>query len=227
VLVFNRHAFSFRDGIYDAFQLAFYPFDARAQWPAVAHAAQTAMESLAGQPGYYPLKCDFEPPKASVATMKFFDMPFGVNSAHLLVAPEACASHDESVTPFSLMDVPLGDILCPEVVRILEAQELYGDTVDWVFAMLGRLLFDVGKLDNWQVVLFLKCVAGSGKSMLATLMTHLFGDEMVGTLSSNIEATFGLEPLYMRQLIVCPEVKRDFGVSQGDLQEWLFHQLNR
>jgi len=76
VLEFDRHTFSFRDGIFDAYQLAFYPFAAREQWTTVAHAAQCAIEALSGQPGSKPL-VDFAPPTPSVATMKFFDMPFG------------------------------------------------------------------------------------------------------------------------------------------------------
>jgi len=116
--------------------------------------------------------------------------PIGGGPAHLV------ASHAGAGRPFDLTDGPLGELLGPEAVRVLEAQDARGGTVDWVGAARapGRLV-DASELGTWQGLRFPQGVAGSGKS---TLMTRL-GDERVGTRSSNCEAKFGLEPLYVRR----------------------------
>jgi hypothetical protein len=47
--------------------------------------------------------------------------------------------------------------------RILNDQDLCGNTKFWLMAMLGRTLFWSDVLDSWQVVLYLKGIAGTGK----------------------------------------------------------------
>ena len=84
--------------------------------------------------------------------------------------------------------------------------------------LVGRLLYIVGDMDNWQVGPFVKGIAGSGKSTLAMLIRSIFPVDSVGTLGTNIEAKFGLASLYDKLLYVCSEVKKDFALDQGDWQ---------
>ena len=64
-----------------------------------------------------------------------------------------------------------------------------------MYALLGRLLYEVGQRDNWQVLLFVKGMAGSGKSTIAKLIRNCYPSHLVGTLGSKMEETFGLSAI--------------------------------
>jgi len=84
--------------------------------------------------------------------------------------------------------------------------------------MLARLFFKVGEKDKWQVVFFIKGVAGSGKSTLAKLIRYMYPANLITTLSSNVEAKFGLSGIYKGLICICAEVREDFGLDQADWQ---------
>lgn len=194
---FSTHLFAFRNGLFDVRSLAFYPFDARGEWDAIAAFAGTR---------YRMHKSSFEtsaPTHRDVA-VQYFDSDFD-NTADF--------------ADIMLMD-PV-TIPCPEVEKVLADQELDPQTIEWFFAGLGRLLFPIGEMDNWQVVLFIKGVAGCGKSTIAQLVKSLYTPDQVGVLSSNAEDKFGLAPLRNKKLIICPEVKKRFAINQGDLQSMI------
>lgn len=81
-------------------------------------------------------------------------------------------------------DTPLLDL-------ILDAQ-FTSEVAELLCAMLGRLLFPVGDLDNWQVMPYLVGVGGTGKSLLLTIVSKLMAPGSVGNLSSKREEVFGL-----------------------------------
>jgi hypothetical protein len=84
----------------------------------------------------------------------------------------------------------------------------------WHYALLGRLLYEVGDRDNWQVVQFLKGVAGSGKSTLCNLVKWFFRAEDVGTLNNQMRgggnAIGGLMDVYKAKVWMCTEVDQNF-----------------
>ena len=88
----------------------------------------------------------------------------------------------------------------------------------WFYALLGRLRYEVGARDKWQVILFMKGVAQSGKSTIAQLIKMFFESQDVGILSNNLEKKFGLGSIFDKLVFMCLEVKRDFGVDQGEFQ---------
>jgi hypothetical protein len=83
---------------------------------------------------------------------------------------------------------------------------------------MGRLLFELGELDNWQVALFLEGVAGSGKSTITKLVKKFYETCDVGVLSNNIEKTFGLGSLKDKLLFLAPEIKCDLRLEQSEFQ---------
>ena len=101
--------------------------------------------------------------------------------------------------------------------RIMEVQELDENSQEWLVLMLCRLFFPVG-YDRWQVVLFIKGIAGSGKSTLAQIIRSFYPPACITTLSSNIEAKFGLSAIYKGLVCVCAEVREDFGLDQAEWQ---------
>ena len=133
-----------------------------------------------------------------VVSSKFIDLPFNKE----------------------LMDIPdWYDIPTPHFQSILDYQKFEPDVCKWMYIMGGRLCFDVGELDGWQVIPFLKGVAMSGKSTIITKVFKKFYDsEDVRTLSNNIERKFGLSSIYDGFMFIAPEVKGDMCLEQAEFQ---------
>ena len=74
----------------------------------------------------------------------------------------ACNFFDRDFDNFDGVD-DWQDIPTPHLHSILSYQKFSKEVCRWMYVFLGRLLFDVGELDGWQVVPFLKGLAGSGK----------------------------------------------------------------
>jgi len=88
-----------------------------------------------------------------------------------------------------------------------------------MYIMGGRLCFDVGDMDGWQVIPFLKGIARSGKSTLITKVFALFYDiDDVRTLSNNVEKKFGLSSIYDAFVFISPEIKGDISLEQAEFQ---------
>ena len=93
------------------------------------------------------------------------------------------------------------------------------DVSRWMYAMVGRLIYEVGEKDGWQVVPFLKGAASSGKSTILTRVCRgLYEPADVGTLSNNIERKFGLSALADKLIFIGPEIKSDIALEQAEFQ---------
>jgi hypothetical protein len=117
------------------------------------------------------------------------------------------------------------EIPTPHFQAILDSQALLGSDAEehrqvcfWIYAMVGRLLYDVGEQDKWQVMPFIKGRANTGKSTLLRHAVGFYNTADIGVLSSNVEDTFGLQNIYYKYVWVCYEVKEDFRLHQGDWQ---------
>jgi len=85
--------------------------------------------------------------------------------------------------------------------------------------MGGRLCYEVGDLDGWQCIPFLKGVARSGKSTIITkVFKKWYESEDVKTLSNNIESKFGLSSICDSLMFIAPEVKGDLALEQAEFQ---------
>jgi hypothetical protein len=82
---------------------------------------------------------------------------------------------------------------------------------EWLLAMLGRMLYRVGQLDNWQVMLYMYGLAGAGKSTVYKIWQHAFRKDAVEFLNGNTEDKFGLEKLRSTkaEVIMCMDVPSD------------------
>jgi hypothetical protein len=132
---------------------------------------------------------------------KYFDQPF----------PAELASHDDDDDWYA--------IPTPHVQGILDYQDMGEDVCRWMYVMLGRMLYDVGERDAWQVIPFLKGAASSGKStLLVHVCRNFYQHDDVGTLSNNIERKFGLSALHDKLLFIGPEIKADIQLEQAEFQ---------
>ena len=111
------------------------------------------------------------------------------------------------------------DIPTPHFQGVLDYQKFEPDVCKWMYIMGGRLCYNVGEMDGWQVIPFLKGIARSGKSTLITkVFKKFYGSDDVKTMSNNIEKKFGLGSIYDAQMFIAPEIKGDFCLEQAEFQ---------
>lgn len=166
----DRHLFAFTDGIYDAKNVMFHPYEK-------------------------------DPLPSDRVAIKFFDMPFNV---------EALFMYEDWY-----------DIPTPDFQTILDFQKLDEEVCRVLYMMMGRCLYEVGEMDTWEVIMFIKGVAGSGKSTIGKILKYFYPSSDVAILSSNIEKKFGLQSIYDKLMFLCLEVKANWGLDQADFQSMI------
>jgi len=130
----------------------------------------------------------------------------------------ACKYFDQQFDDFSHVK-RWQDIPTPYFDSILKYQKFDDDVCDWAYVMGGRLCYDVGEMDAWQIIPFFKGIARSGKSTLITkVFKKFYENEDVGTLSNNIEKKFGLSAIMDSFMFIAPEVKGDLALEQAEFQ---------
>ena len=132
----------------------------------------------------------------SVTACKYFDMDFRHPNTKNI---------DEIKTPF--MDA------------IYSYQKLDTEVQSINKMFMGRMLYDVGQLDNWQVILMLLGAGGSGKSTISNIIRMFYESEDVGIMGNNFSKIFGLADIYDKFVFLAPEIKRDWGIDQAEFQE--------
>ena len=110
----------------------------------------------------------------------------------------------------------------PRFANLPNAHEYDGYSVqDWIYVFMGRMIYDIGKHDTWQALMFLKGKAGTGKSTIGKVLSSLYDAVDVGVLSNNTERQFGLSALVNKLIYICYEVKKDFALDQGEMQSMI------
>lgn len=109
------------------------------------------------------------------------------------------------------LDTPLFD-------SIFAPQEWDSIMIKWMFAFIGRLFYEVNEKDSWQVIPFLKGVAGTGKSTVIKVIQMMYSTRDVGVISNNIEKKFGLSSVFDKTIFIIPELKGDFQMDQAEFQ---------
>jgi hypothetical protein len=110
------------------------------------------------------------------------------------------------------------DIPCV-VTKILEDQNFSREEQSFILGVaLGRLIFEPGKFDRWEIIPFLWGLAGTGKSCILEAVCKLFDCRDVQGVGNNFEKQFGLANLIGKFLWCCNDVKKNFGMDAGDLQ---------
>ena len=74
--------------------------------------------------------------------------------------------------------------------------------IELLCALLGRTLLPLNRLDRWQVLPFLVGIGGTGKSLLLTVLQHLFAHGRVGNLGCRREEVFGLANLVDKDVVI-------------------------
>lgn len=79
-----------------------------------------------------------------------------------------------------------------------------------ILAMLGRLLFDVGDMDRFDIMPWFEGPGGCGKSSVQTHIKSCFDPDDVAIMSNTIEETFGTSPLAKSKIVLGYEIGLGF-----------------
>lgn len=117
------------------------------------------------------------------------------------------------------------DIQTPNIQKILDLQYIndkeYEEICRWMYIFMGRLLYEIGKLDGWQVIAFMKGLAGTGKGTTIKAVQKFFDPEDVGVLSNDGQKQFSVSALLGKLLFVAPEIKGDLSLPQATFQSMI------
>jgi phage/plasmid-associated DNA primase len=114
------------------------------------------------------------------------------------------------------------DIPTPHLQSIMAYQDWEPCVQRIMYVMLGRLMYAADSRDKWQVAPFLLGSASSGKSTIALKVAKMFYEHSdVGIIANNMEKQFGISAFWDKLLVVGPEVKDDFSIDQGLMQQMI------
>jgi hypothetical protein len=114
---------------------------------------------------------------------------------------------DANITEEMLSVNPM-NIETPHFDKILRDQEFDDHARRWMYILCGRLLHEVGALDDWQVTLYIRGVAGSGKSSILKTMGMMYEAGDVGYMMSDGQTTFSDEHLYDRFIVMAMDLDK-------------------
>ena len=183
----NRYIKSFRNGIYFILKDKFYRYED----PALAEEGHFDSDK------YFDLM--FDETDISV--------PVKLNDGTFLrdEAGEIVHRNNHFLIPTPTLDI------------ILDTQQFTHSVKAWAYAFIGRMLYEIGMLDNWQVMPVWKGVTQCGKSLLGSLIAAFFQPEDVRILSSNMEKVFGLSALRKCKIWLCMEMQSTWNLPQSEL----------
>jgi phage/plasmid-associated DNA primase len=101
----------------------------------------------------------------------------------------------------------------PSFDKILEDQDFDAYARFWLYALCGRLFHDVGDMDDWQVALFIRGVAGSGKSSILNVLKLIYEADDLGQLMSDGQKDFSDEHLLGKNIVMANDIDKKCNMS--------------
>jgi hypothetical protein len=122
---------------------------------------------------------------------------------------------DVDIDPGTLSMDPM-QIHTPSFDKILVDQGMDNQARFWLHALCGRMLHNVGSMDDWQVCLYIRGVAGSGKSTILKVLAMFYESDSVGYLMSDGQPIFSDQHLYDKFMNLAMDVdkKTSFNVTR-------------
>ena len=127
----------------------------------------------------------------------------------------SCKYHDMEFDDESYQsyDDPM-DVPTPFTDSLFHYQNLKGDVLRWIYAFLGRLIYETNELDRWQVQLYVIGVAGSGKSTIGQHMSNMYDTSDIGSINNDVEKNFPLMGLLNCFVYFGFDVGKTFNLSR-------------
>ena len=111
---------------------------------------------------------------------------------------------------------------CTHFKSIMDYQEWEEEVQKWLCILIGRNMYNLGDIDEWQILAYLLGQAGSGKSTILTkIVKKIYEACDVGVLSNNMEKKFGLSALSDKFMYVGPEIKGNLSMEQSEFQSMI------
>ncbi len=170
--------------------------------------------------GNYITKYNTAPPGYTPVYKDVF-VPYGTSHPYITNYKVACKYHEKDFNNFDEYENDWFKIIdhCPTFKSVLDYQEFPEEIQKWLCIFMGRMCFEIGEMDNWQVLLYLLGQAGAGKStILMKILQKFYDEEDVGIISNNIDAKFGIKPHVNKFMIIAPEIAENFKMEQTDWQ---------
>ena len=106
--------------------------------------------------------------------------------------------------PFDIADIdtPLFDQIVKH--QLNNNDELY----TYMLAFIGRLFYDVGQYDNFEIMPFIVGDCNTGKSTIIDVIRAMFSSSSVGVMDSTLESIFGLQSQCDKEIVVGARNKR-------------------
>ena len=114
------------------------------------------------------------------------------------------------------------DIPTPAFDRLLNHQGYAGEDLDVLAAIFGRAVFDVGELEDWQIMPYIVGQAGTGKSvLLGKGIQQWYPSGLSGVLDNEVEPVFGFAAMADTYAIFATEIMSTFKMPQSILQKMI------
>ena len=149
-------------------------------------------------------------------------VPFGEKSEYLNSKTVASKYFNYNFNDFpDINEDSWFDIMdhCPNFKKILDYQEFPKEVQLWICIFMGKCAFDIGEMENWQIIMYLLGAGNAGKSTLLTkILQKWYEEDDVGIIPNNIEKQYGLKPHINKFLVLAPEMQGDCKLEQTDWQ---------
>ena len=110
------------------------------------------------------------------------------------------------------------NIQMKSIHTIFDTQKFTTEERLWICALLGRMLHQLGKMDNFGVFPYFLGLAGTGKSTLLRLLSSLLEARDVGYLNNTLQKQFALEGIYDKKLYMALDIDENFQLDQATFQ---------
>lgn len=161
-------------------------------------------------------------PEGEIPVYKDVFVPYGETHPYIDNSSIACKYHNTNFDSFpQYKEEEWFKIIdhCPTFKSLLEYQEFTEEIQMWLCTFMGRMCFELGDLDNWQVLFYLLGQAGTGKStILMKILQQFYDNEDIGIISNNIDSKYGIKPHATKMMVLAPEVSENFKMEQTDWQ---------
>lgn len=149
-------------------------------------------------------------------------IPYGVKSEYLTTKTVASKYFNNDFNDFPEINADSWfDIMnhCPNFKKILDYQEFSPEVQLWICIFMGKCGYDIGELENWQILMYLLGAGNAGKSTILTkILQKWYEEDDVGIIPNNIEKQYGLKPHIKKFMVLAPEMQGDCKLEQTDWQ---------